>query len=70
MNNLRDVDKMTESERRVEMEIDAKRRTDNCLVDIRNVLSKWNCKIDPMFQLSSQGVATSYAIVPLITVKM
>ncbi len=70
MNGLRDVDKMTESERRVEMELDAKRRADNCLVDIRNVLNKWSCKIDPMVQISSQGVGTSFAIVPLITVKM
>jgi len=70
MSDSRDMDKMTESEMRVEMELDAKRRADNCLMDIRKALNRWNCKIDPMFQLSSQGVATSYAIVPLITVKM
>jgi len=58
----------TESEMQVEMAIDAKRRADNCMVDVRNALKRWNCKIDPMIQISGHGISSNFAVVPLTTI--
>ena len=66
MNELRDVSKLTDSERAVELGIDAQRRANNCIVDIKNALAKWKCAIDPILQISGQGIARSYAIIPLV----
>ncbi len=66
MNELRDISKMTDSEREIELGIDAQRRANNCLVDIKNVLAKWKCTIDPIIQISGQGISRSYAIIPLV----
>ncbi len=66
MNELRDISKMTDSEREIELGIDAQRRANNCLVDIKNVLAKWKCTIDPIIQISSQGIGRSYSVVPLV----
>jgi len=66
MNELRDVRKMTDTEKEVELGIDAQRRANNCLVDIKNALAKWRCTIDPIIQISSQGIGRSYVITPLV----
>jgi len=60
----------TESEMQVEMAIDAKRRADNCMIDIKNAEKRWNCRIDPMMQISGQGIASSYRVVPLTILKV
>lgn len=47
--------------------MDAKRRADNCLIDVQNALKRWMCVIDPRIEISgSTGVKPSYAIVPLV----
>lgn len=70
MNELRDVSKMTDTERQVEGAVMAKRRADNCLIDIQNVLKRWNCRVDPMVQISGQGIQTGFNIVPMMEVKI
>lgn len=66
MNELRDVSKMTDTEREIELGIDAQRRANNCMVDIKNALAKWKCTIDPIVQISSQGIGRSYVVIPLV----
>jgi hypothetical protein len=56
---LKDVSKLTEAEQQIESQIEAKRRTDNCMVDIQNVLKRWNCVIDPVITLSGQGIVNA-----------
>lgn len=65
-NELRDVNRMTDTEREIELGIDAQRRANNCLVDIKNALAKWKCTIDPIVQISGQGISRSYAVIPLV----
>ncbi len=60
--------KMTDSEKAVESALEAQRRAQNCLIDIQNVLKRWNCAIDPIIQISGQGVGRSYAVIPLMNV--
>jgi len=66
MNGLKDVSKTTDTEREIELGIDAQRRANNCLVDIKNALAKWKCTIDPIIQISGQGIGRSYAVTPLV----
>ena len=66
MNELRDVSKMTDTEREIELGIDAQRRAKNCLIEIKNTLAKWKCVIDPILQISGQGISRSYTIIPLV----
>jgi len=70
MVDLRDVKKMTDTERQVESAIEAQARSKNCLIDIQNVLKRWNCRIEPVMTLTSQGVQTAYGIAPLVEVKI
>jgi len=70
MNELRDVKKMTDTERQVESAIEVQRRSKNCLVDIENILKRWNCRIEPVMTLTSQGVQTAYGISPMMAVKI
>jgi len=70
MSGLRDMSKMTDSERQVESAIEAQTRSKNCLIDIQNVLKKWNCRIEPMMTLTSQSVQTAYGIAPMVEVKI
>lgn len=47
--------------------LEARRRADNCLIDIKNALKKWNCQLDPIVQLGpGDQIRKSYGIVPLI----
>ncbi len=57
-------------ERQVEAQMEAQRRAQNCAIDIKNVLAKWDCLIDPMIQLSGQDIRTTYRIIPRVKVKM
>ena len=56
----------TDAEKEIERGIDAQRRANNCMVDIQNALSKWKCTIDPIVQISGQGISRSYAVIPLV----
>ncbi len=49
----------------VENAIDAKRRSENCMVDIQNVLKRWNCMINPMVIISGRGIQPNFEIIPL-----
>ncbi len=49
----------------VENAIDAKRRSENCMVDIRNVLKRWNCMINPVVIISGRGIQPQFEIIPL-----
>ena len=70
MNELRDVSKMTDSERQVESAIDTQRRAKNCLIDIKNAEKRWNCKVDPVIQISGQGIQSGFNVVPVMEVKI
>jgi len=70
MSDLRDVSKMTDTERRVETAVEGQARVRNCFIDIEKVLKRWNCKIDPMVQISGQGIQTGFNIVPMVEVKI
>ena len=66
MNGLKDVSRMTDTEKEVELGIDAQRRANNCLVDIKNALTKWKCTIGPIIQISNQGIGRSYEVIPIV----
>lgn len=70
MDGLRDVSKMTDTERQVESAVEAEGRAKNCLVDIERILARWNCRINPMVTVSAQGIQAGFGIVPLMTVKI
>jgi hypothetical protein len=61
---------MTDSERQVEAALDADRRSKNCLVDVQNVLKRWNCVIDPMVMVSTKGVMVSWGVIALMVEKV
>ena len=70
MSGLKDVSKMTDSERQVESAIEAQGRSKNCLIDIENVLKRWNCRIEPIVTISSQGIQTAFGVAPMVGVKI
>ena len=59
----------TDSEIAVEMALDAKRRADNCLIDIKKILDRWGCRINPIVSVSGRGISANFEVVPLETVK-
>jgi len=70
MNELRDVSKMTDTERQVESAVEAQGRSKNCLIDIEKVLRRWNCRIEPIVTISSQGIQTAFGVAPMTEVKI
>jgi len=71
MNGLKDVSKMTDTERRVETAVEGQARVRNCFIDIEKVLKRWSCRIDPMVQISGQsGIQVGFNIVPVVEVKI
>ncbi len=67
---MNDISKMTDTERQVESAIESSLRSKNCLIDIENVLKRWNCRIEPVITISSQGIQTAFGVAPLMVVKM
>ena len=66
-NGLKDVSKMTDTEKEIEIGIEAGRRAQNCMIDIKDVLNKWKCQIEPMIQISGSGIVKgTFMVVPLI----
>ena len=70
MNELRDVSKMTDTEKQIENAVDAQRRSQNCLIDVENALKRWNCRIEPVVTISSQGIQMAYGVAPLMVTKI
>ena len=56
---------LTESERIVENRIEAEIRAKNCLLDIQNILHRWNCAINPVVEVSSMGIRGSFQVVAM-----
>ena len=58
----------TEMEKQIRLGMEAERnakiRAENCMVEIKAALKKWNCIIDPVIQLSSKGIAPNFMVVP------
>ena len=52
----------------VEEAISADLRAKNCLIDIQRVLGRWNCRINPMVQISGTGVSVNFQVVPLTNI--
>ena len=50
--------------------LEAKRRADNCLVDIQKILEKWECTIGPSVVITARGIQSGYEIIPLNKVKI
>jgi hypothetical protein len=49
----------------VESALEAERRAQNCMVDLKNVLERWQCRINPIITISGMGVMPKFEIVPL-----
>ncbi len=49
----------------VETVLEAKRRSENCMVDIKNAEKRWHCVINPVITVSGRGILPSYEIIPL-----
>ncbi len=56
---------LVKTDKMVEEAISADMRAKNCLVDVKRVLERWNCRINPMVQISGAGISTNFQIVPL-----
>ena len=61
---------LTESEKQIEVGLDAKKGAENCNVEIRNALKRWNCRIDAVVEIIGTQFRSTYAVVPLILVPM
>ena len=70
MNEFRDARKMTDSEKRVESVLESQMRAKNCLIAIQNELRRWNCKVEPVMTISSQGIQSNWAVAPLVEIKI
>ena len=59
----------TEQERMIRLELaDAKNaqiRSQNCMIEVKAALQKWNCIIDPLVSISGKGVNLNWAVVPI-----
>jgi hypothetical protein len=61
------VSNETDAEREIRLGVDAQRRAQNCMIDIKNTLNKWKCQIEPMIQISGSGIVKgNFMVVPLI----
>lgn len=56
---------LNEVDNSVETVMEEKRRSENCMVDIQNVLKRWRCAINPMVTISGRGIQPNFEIVPL-----
>ena len=52
----------------VEEAISADIRAKNCLIDIKRILERWNCRINPMVEISGMGLKTNFQVVPMTNV--
>ena len=59
---------VSEVEKRAEMGLDAQRRAQNCLIDIKKILDRWECQIEGVVQIAGDRISTSYMVVPLIKI--
>jgi hypothetical protein len=51
----------------VEIGADAQRRAQNCLIDIKNALERWKCMIEPIIQVTGNGIIKgTYMVIPLV----
>ena len=51
----------------VEIGVDAQRRSQNCLIDIRNALERYKCTIEPVIQITGSGISKgTYMVIPLV----
>jgi hypothetical protein len=65
---LKDVSKLTDSEKAIEVRLEAERRSNNCKIDIQGVLKKWDCQLDPQISISRSGVRVNYEIIAIVRV--
>lgn len=64
---LRNGRPVTDAEKEIQLGLDAQRRAQNCMVDIKNTLAKWKCSIEPMIQISGSGIVKgNFMVVPLV----
>ena len=56
---------LIKSDKIVEEAISADLRAKNCLVDIQKILVRWNCRINPMIEISGMGIKCNFQVVPL-----
>ena len=49
----------------VESALDADLRAKNCMIDLKAILTRWQCRINPIITISGMGVSPSFEIVPL-----
>jgi|GEM_PF-5097902 len=62
-----DIAKYIKGSAEAEIGIEATRRAENCMIDIKNALKRYKCIIDPIVQISSsEGVKVSFAVVPIV----
>lgn len=63
--DMGELRQLTDSEKQVEDALDGKRRANNCLMDIKKVLERWNCAINPVILISGKGIAPNFEIIAL-----
>jgi len=59
---------LVKSDKIVEEAISADLRAKNCLIDVQRILARWNCRINPMVQISGAGITVNFQIVPLTNI--
>ncbi len=62
------VVELIKSDKMVEEAISADIRAKNCLIDIKKILERWNCKINPMVEISGMGLKTNFQVVPMTNI--
>lgn len=58
---------LPDSERVVQLAVDANIRAKNCGIDIKNALKRWNCRLNPVVEISNLGIKSSFQIIPMET---
>ncbi len=59
---------LIKSDKMVEEAISADLRAKNCLIDVKRVLERWNCRINPIVEISGMGLKTNFQVVPMTNV--
>jgi hypothetical protein len=66
--NIREIRPMTDSEKAIEIKLEAERRSSNCKIDIQNILKKWDCQMDPQIMISRGGIRVNYEVIAIVKV--
>jgi hypothetical protein len=64
---VEDKENVAKAMNEVEIGVDAQRRAQNCIIDIKNALERYQCVIEPIIQITGNGITKgSYMVIPLV----